>query len=84
MKRFCAVEDPDVAAALRARLERARVRADARLGQREGADISPSISGGSQRRFCSSVPASMIGSETSFTYAAISDTVPETFASSST
>jgi hypothetical protein len=30
------------------------------------------------------VPASTIGSATSFTYAAMSETVPETFASSST
>ena len=39
---------------------------------------------GSHRCFCSSLPASTIGSATSFTYAAMSDTVPDTFASSST
>src|SRR3954447_225578 len=46
--------------------------------------IEPSMRPGSQRRFCSSVPARTIGSATSFTYAAMSETVPETFASSST
>ena len=39
---------------------------------------------GSQSFFCAGVPASTIGSATSFTYAAMSDTVPETLASSST
>lgn len=45
---------------------------------------SPASSPGSTRFFCASEPASSSGSETSFTYAAISDTVPETLASSST
>ena len=44
---------------------------------------SPEASCGRKRPFCSSLPAIRIGSAVSFTYAAISDAVPETFASSS-
>ena len=58
-----AVDDVLVAVADRRRLDPRDVRARVRLAEAERAENRLSISGGSQRRFCSSVPAIITGAE---------------------